>query len=421
MLKIKKDASNDYIYDYVILGAGITGVSVARLLQLRGVNNFKILETEKEAGGLCRTKKIGGHYLDIGGGHFLCSKYPEVYKFIFAHLPRKEFNLFDRVSKIILDELAIDYSLESNLWQLPREKRNEYLLSIIYNKSRGKKNIRDFETWSRSNLGDKITDTYMLPYNEKLWGTQMRKMGVDWLNKIPQLDVNEILLSYHNKVNLKKKFPSHVEFYYPRQGGFQAIFDSISDKVKDSITLNTPITKLEYRKKRWLINGHLNARKIINTMPWPKLYKALGSPENLKKEFSNLKAASIVVSLWEKKYNHNWHWTYIPSPKVPYHREFFIHNFAPYNNPKGLYTETNFKRWPGRGRIWPGQKKPIYEWVNEFAYPIPLIGHTQSIRKILDFYAGKNLFGLGRWGQWQYFNSDVCIHQAMIFVKNNLD
>ena len=41
---------------------------------------------------LCRTKKIGGHTLDIGGGHFLCTKYDHVYKFIFNHIGVENFN-----------------------------------------------------------------------------------------------------------------------------------------------------------------------------------------------------------------------------------------------------------------------------------------------------------------------------------------
>ena len=80
------------MYEFIIIGGGITGVTLGRLLQMSGVNNFIILEAESEAGGLCRTKLIDGHYLDIGGGHFLCTKYPQVYDFIFSHIPKEEFN-----------------------------------------------------------------------------------------------------------------------------------------------------------------------------------------------------------------------------------------------------------------------------------------------------------------------------------------
>ena len=32
-------------------------------------------------------------------------------------------------------------------------------------------------------------------------------------------------------------------------------------------------------------------------------------------------------------------------------------------------------------------------------------------------FADHETYGLGRWGQWQHFNSDVCIKQAMEFAE----
>jgi UDP-galactopyranose mutase len=42
---------------------------------------------------------------------------------------------------------------------------------------------------------------------------------------------------------------------------------------------------------------------------------------------------------------------------------------------------------------------------------------------ILEFAKAYNLYGLGRWGQWQYFNTDQCIKQVLEFFKeeNGLD
>ena len=120
----------------VIVGAGITGVTVARLLQQRGLDDFVILEAEPEPGGLCRSRLVGDHVLDLSGGHFLCSKYPEVYDFIFSHLPESEFGSFQRVSKVRLGEDVIDYPIEYNIWQLPREKQVEYLIGHTRSRNR---------------------------------------------------------------------------------------------------------------------------------------------------------------------------------------------------------------------------------------------------------------------------------------------
>lgn len=51
---------NNY-FDTIIIGGGITGVTIGRLLQKKNKNNFLIIEKENEAGGLCRSKNIR-HY-----------------------------------------------------------------------------------------------------------------------------------------------------------------------------------------------------------------------------------------------------------------------------------------------------------------------------------------------------------------------
>jgi protoporphyrinogen oxidase len=418
-LKIILILGGKKVVEYLIIGAGITGVTIARLLQMQGKNNFIILEAETEPGGLCRTKEIGKHYLDIGGGHFLCTKYPQVYDFIFSHIPKEEFNFFPRVSKIRIRNNVIDYPVESNLWQLPVEEQVEYLISVIQaGEVTGKTEPKNYEEWIRWKLGDAIADAYMLPYNRKIWGVEPEEMDVDWLHKIPRLNTKEIVEYSLRRTSNADKMPSHAGFYYPKSGGFQVIFDAVYKQVSNNVVLGEPVRQMEYCKDYWKINDRYQAKNVINTAPWPHLYEALNSPTELENEFSRLKANSIVVSLWEQEYDQDWHWCYDPNLDLEYHREFYIHNFAPHSQSNGMYTETNLKRWPGKYKTWSNGAQPIYEHVNDVAYPIPVLGHANAIEKILRYYEPKNLFGVGRWGQWQYFNSDVCIWEAMKFAKN---
>lgn len=395
---------------YAIIGAGITGCTVARLLQLQGENDFVLLEAASEAGGLCRAKNINGHVLDIGGGHFLCSRYPEVYEFIFSHLPKSEFNLFDRVSKIAIENEIIDYPIEFNLWQLSPEKGRAYLdSSLKAGEVTGGMQPSSFVEWIRWKLGERIAEYYMIPYNRKLWGVDPERMDIDWLSKIPRVDTEAILASWNQRHSDRSRMPSHDTFYYPREGGFQSIFDAISNKVQSQIWLDRPVRSLEYTGN-WRINGDVDAEIVINTAPWPRIYEANGSPAELKQHIQNIEISSLVVSLHERSYSHDWHWIYRPEETLPYHREFYIHNFAPHSRIDSVYRETNLKRWtPGGGEI------AFFQ--NDAAYPIPVRGHAGAALAIHDYYSRKNLFGVGRWGQHSYFNSDVCIREAMKLVS----
>lgn len=407
------------MYEYVIIGAGITGLTLCKKFREAGISNILVLEAEDRVGGLCKTEEIDGHQLDIGGGHFFHTKHPEIFEYVFSHLAKSEFHYYKRVSKIALGEATIDYPIESNVWQLPLEEQIKYLISIIRNgESQNKPEPRNYEEWVRWKLGDMICDSYMIPYNEKLWGVKLNQMDCDWLYKIPQVNVEEVIrysLEKHADVN---KFPAHIHFYYPVKGGFQKIVDALAEDERKYIQLNTRVIDLEYRDKRWIVNKEFEAKHVVNTVPWNSLYKALREPTELSSDFAKIQYNRLMISLYEKPYNHNWHWRYVPDIQKTYHREFFIHNFATDSKKNGVYLESNLDRY--RNHLLEYDGKLIFEIETDAAYPIPVIGHKNAIKHILEYYEPKGLYGVGRWGQHQYQNADVAMFEAIKFVEKQI-
>lgn len=403
------------VYDYLIIGAGISGVAIARLLQQRGVNNILVLEESDAPGGLCRTKQVGSHVLDVGGGHFFCTKHKDVYDFIFSHFPESNFNQFDRVSKIDLYGNIIDYPIESNIWQLPVDEQIKYLISVARNgEARGLPAPETFEGWVRWKLGDEIADRYMIPYNEKIWGVSPSELDVDWLHKIPAVDIEAILRTSLKRASDPSFFPSHDKFYYPKAGGYQAVFDAIALPVKDLIQTGVPVRTIDQADGLLIVNGQYKCKTIINTAPWHNLVTSPIFPSSIVECIEGLRNNSIVVSLHDQPYKTDAHWTYIPSRTVLHHREFYIHNFAPHSDRNGVYREANVKRWES-------ETSCLYSHMNEYAYPIPAIGRAKYIKSILEWGSESKIYGLGRWGQWEYFNSDVCIKEAMILSRRLLE
>jgi protoporphyrinogen oxidase len=409
-------------YDYIILGGGITGIAAGRRLQQLGRENFTVLESEPQSGGLCRTELVNGHYLDIGGGHVLHSKYPEVMDWIFDHIPKKDFNRYDTKVLIDLEGHPVEFPIELNLWQLPTDLQVEYLYSYLNSASQDIK-YNNFEDWIRNYLGDKIADNYMIPYNKKLWCMDISKLNTDWLVKIPETDVKLVLKSIIERdANFTERVVSHRSFYYPKYGGFQSVFDAIKKPIEDKIEVNIDVKTLRYDKEvgLWHINEKYVTKNIINTVPWTKLDIQIDGFD-YKKEFKNLEYLSDVISLWEREpYEHDAHWMYIPSEDVEQHREFYIHNFAPYSKPGGVMTDINRKRWISNDRKWKAGI-PLYEHENIYSYPLPTKVYKESMKKLLNFSKEYNLYGLGRWGQWQYFNTDQCIKQVLGFFDNEKD
>ncbi len=407
------------MYEYLIIGAGVTGITLCKKFREAGIDNILVLEADDKIGGLCKTEEVEGHQLDIGGGHFFHTKHPEVFEYVFSHLPESEFQYYKRVSKIELEGNTIDYPVESNVWQLPLEQQIKYIISIIRNgESQNKPEPKNYEEWIRWKLGDRICDHYMIPYNEKLWGVKPEQMDCDWLYKIPQVNVEEVLQYSLEREADVNKFPAHIHFYYPVKGGFQRIVEALAEEEREYICLNTRVSDLEYRDSRWIVNKEYEAKHVVNTVPWNDLYKALGEPAKLSFDFEKIKYNRLMISLYEKEYDHDWHWRYIPDIQKCYHREFYIHNFAADSKANGIYLESNLNRYKQKKLKYEG--KLLYETETEAAYPIPVIGHKKAIEHILEYYESQNLFGVGRWGQHQYQNADVSMYEAMKFVEKRI-
>ena len=324
-----------------------------------------------------------------------------------------------RVSKVLVEETYVDYPLEYNLWQLPQRACDAYLSALVDAAESDGEPPTNYAQWSQRRLGRLISEQYMLPYNAKLWGVPAADLDVDWLHKVPPVDVEAIVDSCRKRRAPDGVMPSHARFFYPRSGGFQSLFDAICAPVRDKVLTGQRVTKLEHADGGWIVNGERRAKLVVNTAPWPELVGALDSTSALLDAFTagSPRPASSSRSGSESTH-HDWHWLYDPRVEVEEHRQFFIGNFALDSRGDGVYTETGTSRWPGPSGPWSNGEAPLTEHVNRYAYPIPLVGSSSAIDTVLRHFAAQGLVGLGRWGQWQYFNADVCILESMKLAES---
>ena len=56
--------------------------------------------------------------------------------------------------------------------------------------------------------------------------------------------------------------------------------------------------------------------------------------------------------------------------------------------------------------------------MNQYAYPLNTIEKPKIMKKLLGWSAEQNVIGLGRWGEHQHHNHDICIKHALDFVDN---
>lgn len=396
---------------YIVLGAGPAGLTFANLLKENGITDFIVIEKEAEAGGLCRSVMVDGSPFDIGGGHFLDVRRPHVNKFLFKFMPENEWNKFKRDSRIVVNGNEVNHPIEANIWQMKIKDQVEYLKSIaVAGCNTGKPVPERFTDWIYWKLGNKIAEDYMIPYNQKMFNKELDLLGTYWLEKLPNVSFEETLLSCleHKAYGTQ---PGHAEFYYPKEYGYGELWLRMADNIKENIVYNSSVDSINFNTKtvKTTDGKEYSADTIVTTIPWLEFTNIEGMPENLKNSIKELKYSSIETRYYPENMDTQAHWIYYPNPELSYHRILVRHNFC--TNSKGYWTETNLQRV---NMI----SNDNYNYLNKYAYPLNTIDKPNIMKELLEWSSEHGVYGLGRWGEHQHYNSDVTVDMAMkLFEK----
>ncbi len=408
--------------EYLVLGAGPAGLAIANLIkQKKPSASIMVLEKESEAGGLCRSKDVDGKPLDIAGGHFLDVRRPKVNEFLFSFMPESEWNVYDRDSRIDMGTYETGHPFEANIWQMPQEEQVKFLKSIaVAGCNLGLPKPEKFVEWITWKLGDKIANEYMLPYNGKMFGGELDKLGTYWLDKLPNVSFDETLLSCLNRKPYGTQ-PGHARFYYPKEYGYGELWLRMGKALGDSLICGVSASELNIAEKT--ITGSdgevYKADVIISTVPWNSFenivegddYDAVASVtagstagnEALLSDIHTLKHTGTEIRYVPENLDTAAHWIYVPDEKISYHRILVRHNFC--EGSKGYWVETNLNR------VEPVTADTI-AFANEYTYPLNTIDKPAIMRRLLPYMKSHGIIGLGRWGEHEHYNSDRTVERA---------
>ncbi len=391
---------------YLILGAGPAGLTFANKLKEMGETSFLVLEHEEEAGGLCRSAEVDGSPFDIGGGHFLDVRIPEVTKFLFGFMPESEWNKFDRDSRIVVGNNTIHHPMEANIWEMDIDSQVEYLKSIAAaGCNSGAEMPKDFVEWIFWKLGDKIAEDYMIPYNRKMFADDLNDLGTYWLDKLPSVSFEDTLRSCLTKHAYAKQ-PGHAQFYYPKKYGYGEVWKRMADNISGNIEYGKTAVKLNITEKSVTAkDGSVyQAENIITTIPWLEFEDIIGMPEEICGMIKKLKYSSVETRYYSENMDTDAHWIYYPNDDLAYHRILVRHNFS--LGSKGYWTETRKERI---SMI----TDDNFNYLNKYAYPLNTKEKPEIMKSVLEFGRENNIYGLGRWGEHQHYNSDITVNLSI--------
>ena len=414
-----------------ILGGGVSSLAFSHFYEKK----VSIIEKESTLGGLCRSFiDDDGVAWDIGP-HITFSKNQEILEFIIS---LTEMNELKRSNRIIHDGRFIKYPFENDLSSLSDKDRDYCLNTFLDN---------PYENYPSTNMleffyeifGEGITRLFLEPYNRKIWKYETSFMDKQMVERIPKPPPEDIIASA--KGEQTEGYLHQLYFHYPEKGGFQTIVNSLAKKIenKAEVSLENKIVGINLSNDIEIVTDKqkFNFDKIISTIPIHELLPIINPepPSEIMEALSKLKYNSIHITCLKVKgdwLGDNFAIT-IADPDIIFHRLSRLNFLGEHYAQRGytnIMVETTFRKGLKEDldhttledKIIKDLKsldivnvekiENIFTNTFKYAYVIYDQNHRKNTDLVLDYLRSVNITPLGRFGTFEYINSDKAIELA---------
>ncbi|HLQ37906.1 MAG TPA: FAD-dependent oxidoreductase [Planctomycetota bacterium] len=420
-----------------ILGGGISGTALARMLAADG-HQVVVLEKSDRPGGLCRSRTLGGFTFDDAGGHILFSKNKAVLDWQLqrcggeAAVVRTERNTMIR-----WHDRWVPYPFENGVGHLTKAAIVDCMAGYVEAHVQRRlgtpcpANFRDWITWR---MGDGFARHFMVPYNEKIWKCDLRTMASDWVaGRVPEAPIEDILKA---AVGLDSKGYSHQSvFWFPRHGGFETLVRGTVAGGNFTVRCGAAAEQVRRSGSKYLVDGE-SFDLVVNTAPLPLVEAAFTDiPPAIRADIRALRPISLLNLMIGVKLHEplpKLSWIYLPfAEQGPTNRVTYFSNYSPHNAPAGhgsFLAEITHRgdlapdrAWAqsviaalGRAGILHPEHVVLTEWCNnEFAYIDQDLDFGARIGRVRAWFDNSGYITFGRFGRYEYHNSDQCIARAI--------
>lgn len=244
-------------------------------------------------------------------------------------------------------------------------------------------------------------------------------MNCKWVNEKLPIPTKDMF--FNSLISEISDSMPHSSFYYPTSNNSKSFIDALAKSVNIKYDIN--ITNIRFNKatNKWILNNTFEYDILINTSPLNELpIKLENAPDFIVDAAKKLKYNSISTVLWKTKETKST-WTYLPDPNNIFHRYIHIGNYC--------YPQTPYSISETVGKI--DYNKLVIDNKNKNSFLIEAIDYHQSKHayvlfdesytsnrmKIKEYLKEIGLYSIGRFGDWEYYNMDICIKQSIELAK----
>lgn len=305
--------------EFFVLGAGVTGLTVARELLEQG-NKVTVIEKTCNVGGLAQTQNINGVSIDYGP-HLFHSAHAEIIDYWRAlvgdRLVEKQFYAGNyQAGKIF------DYPINKETISSQFSTEEVAIITDQLNKADAANlsTARNYYEYVRALAGDFLAEKFFTHYPSKLWGMNTEDLSAKFAPR--RIDIREKRLPFHAGPG---RFAGIIE------GGCGQLAEQLSNHILElggTIRFDTEVTSIIQKGSGngkqisdVLLNSdekvNISDNIIISTLPVTTIAKLVGIDTNLY--FRSILLVNLVIK-GADRFPQEYDWLYFDDYDIPFHR-----------------------------------------------------------------------------------------------------
>jgi protoporphyrinogen oxidase len=245
-----------------------------------------------------------------------------------------------REAWVWMRERWIPYPLQNNIWRLPENELRSCVegLREIHNRPAGKP-PESFRDWLLASFGQGLCDTFLFPYNRKVWAYDPSSLGVGWMGeRVAPVDLDRVLRNVARRQDDAGWGPNST-FRFPLKGGTGSIWRAVCERLPaERLHFDRTVSGIDLASQRVALSDGEEVRYdyLISTMPLDRLLGVIeGRPDlaALGRQFVHSSSHIVGIGLngcpppeLESKC-----WIYFPEGHVPFYRATVFSNYSPNN------------------------------------------------------------------------------------------
>ena len=303
---------------HLIVGAGVSGLAFADWLE---GDDYLICEQDEAIGGYCKTVEQDGFVWDYSG-HFFHFRHPEIERYLVERMQGQEILVVEKKSRIRYGDGWVDFPFQKNIHQLPKDEFIECLVDLYFKDEAFPGTPSSFREMLYAKFGRGIAEKFLVPYNEKLYATDLAKLDVDAMGRFfPYADLADIVRNMRSADNRSY----NATFTYPKGGAIQYVRALAKGVDPSKILLGERVVAVDLRRKvARTSRREIAFETLVSAAPFPRLLEMCGLGWD-----PNVYTWNVVQVFnlgFDRKGPSDVHWIYFPQRDLSFYRTGFYDN-----------------------------------------------------------------------------------------------